>query len=129
VIFVKHENQKTLVKGSDAWQLHPEIQPLEGEPVIHKQHGNAFQQTDLQAELASKEIGTLLITGLVTQGCVRATCLGALELGYRVILVSDAHSTYSRGAKSIIQKWNASLAEAGAELITTADVDFEYRNR
>ena len=124
VIFVQHENQKTLLKGSAAWKLHPKIQPLEGEPVIHKQHGNAFQETDLQAELASQEVGTLLITGLVTQGCVRATCLGALKLGYRVILVSDAQSTFSKEAENIIHKWNASLNDVGVEILMTSEVDF-----
>lgn len=57
-----------------------------------------------------------MITGLVSQGCVRATTLGALERGYRVILVSDAHSTYSKGAAEIIAKWNSDLRARGAVL-------------
>ena len=129
VIFIQHENQNTLKRDSDTWQLHPRIQPNHEETLIHKQHGNAFFETSLQAKLASKDVGTLYITGLVTQGCVRATCLGALDLGYRLILVSDAHSTFSKSAKGIIEKWNATLTEAGAALITTAEVDFECLNR
>jgi len=48
VIFIQHSNDNTLIKGSDAWQLHPEIQPMESETLIHKRHGNAFIETQLQ---------------------------------------------------------------------------------
>ena len=51
VIFIQHSNKNTLVKGSNAWQLHPEIQPLDDEDIIHKLHGNAFEGTNLHEEL------------------------------------------------------------------------------
>ncbi|MFN2236326.1 MAG: cysteine hydrolase family protein [Anaerolineales bacterium] len=123
VIFAQHSNEKMLVKGSDAWQLHPRIQPNPDEIVLHKLHGDAFIETSLEDELQKRNVGVLFITGLVTQGCVRATSLGAIERGYKVMLVSDAHSTYSKGASQIIQKWNQALLERGAVLIQTQDVD------
>lgn len=124
VIFIQHENEKQLVKGSQAWQLHPRIQPLNDEVIIHKQHGNAFEGTHLQDELQSKEVGKLVITGLVTHGCVRATSFGALELGYDIILVSDGHSNYSKDAARIIEKWNRTLQENGAKLCEAREIDF-----
>jgi len=51
VFFIQHANKSTLVEGSGAWQLHPQIQPLRTELIIHKQHGNAFEETVLQEEL------------------------------------------------------------------------------
>lgn len=124
VIFVQHDNEKSLVKGSPAWRLHPQIQPLAGEPIIHKRNGNAFIETNLLEELGRLLVRTLVITGLVSHGCVKATCLGALEAGYATILVGDAHSNYSKDAKKIIQKWNSALRDAGAVLLTTDQVDF-----
>ncbi|MBN2500696.1 MAG: isochorismatase family protein [Anaerolineales bacterium] len=124
VIFVQHANDSFLQKGLDAWQLHPAIQPMEAELIIHKCHGDAFVETDLQAELDKSNVGVLVVTGLVTQGCVRATSLGALSKGYQVILVSDGHSTYSKGAAKIIQQWNQTLSEKGANLTETKDIDF-----
>jgi nicotinamidase-related amidase len=124
VIFVQHTNDSFLQKGSDAWQLHSDLQPCSDEIIIHKSHGDAFVETGLQAELDKSDVGTLVITGLVTQGCVRATCLGALGQGYSVVLVSDGHSTYSKGAGKIVEQWNQTLSEKGVALMATKDVDF-----
>jgi len=124
VIFIQHSNNNTLVKGSDAWQLHPEIQPLDDEDIIHKLHGNAFKGTKLHDELEKRNVSVLVVTGLVTHGCVKATSLGAIEKGYKVVLVSDGHSNFSKDAPKLIEKWNHAISEKGAELIVTQDVDF-----
>ncbi|MFZ5808974.1 MAG: cysteine hydrolase family protein [Chloroflexota bacterium] len=124
VIFIQHSNSKTLEKGSTAWQLHPQIQPREEEVVIHKLHGNAFEETNLREELEKRNVSVVVITGLVTHGCVKATCLGALKEGYKVVLVSDGHSSYSKDAAQLIEKWNRALHEKGADLIETQKVRF-----
>jgi nicotinamidase-related amidase len=128
VIFVQHSNENTLVKGSDAWQLHPKIKPLESEEVIQKTHGNAFEATNLREILESWNVGRLIMTGLVTHGCVKATCLGAIDEGYKVVLVRDGHSNYSKDAAQLIDKWNHALSENGAELIDAHDVKFTRSN-
>jgi nicotinamidase-related amidase len=61
--------------------------------MVHKQHGKAFEDTPLHAELTGREIGRVILTGLVMHGCVKATCLGGLELGYEVVLAEDGHSS------------------------------------
>jgi nicotinamidase-related amidase len=124
VIFVQHSNDGLLKKGSHAWRLHPAIQPQAGELIIQKLQGNAFTGTDLGAELEKRKVGILLVTGLVTHGCVKATTLGALAAGYRVRLVSDAHSNYSKDAPQMIRKWNQILEAKGAQLVETRAVDF-----
>jgi nicotinamidase-related amidase len=129
VIFVQHADEKNLVKGSRAWRLHPEIQPLYGEVIIHKRHGNAFIDTNLQSELEEQKVNILVIAGLVTHGCVRATSLGAIDRGYKVVLVSDAHSNYSKDANQIIKKWNRIISEKGADLVETNEVDYMRINQ
>ena len=128
VFFIQHSDNRVLVRGSDAWQLHPEIQPLAEEVVIHKLHGNAFEETNLREELDKRNVSVLVITGLVTHGCVKATCLGEIEEGYKVVLVSDGHSSYSKDATQLIEKWNQAIGEKGADLIEAQKVRF-LRNR
>jgi len=106
VFFVQHSSDTYLKYGSDGWQLHPQIQPIVEEPIIHKRYGNSFEDTNLQDELSKKNVSAVVVTGLVIHGCVKATCLGALEKGYMVVLVSDAHSNFSKDAPKMIEKWN-----------------------
>ena len=125
VFFIQHAADRYLIFGSDGWQLHPQIQPIAGEPIIHKRHPNSFEDTDLQAELSKKGVSQVVVTGLVSHGCVRATCLGALKEGYKVVLVSDAHSNFSKDAPGMIEKWNRELSSKGALLVETKSVTFQ----
>ena len=124
VIFIQHSNDNSLAFGSREWQLHPAVQPQAKETIIHKRVGNAFEKTDLHPVLQAHGIQTVVLTGLVTHGCVRATAIGALELGYRVILVTDGHSNFNKDAAKLIEKWNHDLGEIGVELLPTAAVQF-----
>lgn len=121
VVYIQHNDEKYLVKGTTGWQLHPALQPGDGDLIIHKQHGNAFEETSLGEELARRQICKLFIMGLVTHGCVKATCLGALDLGYKVVLLKDGHSSYSKDAPRLIEEWNDKLHSAGTELQTCAE--------
>ena len=124
VFYIQHSDLKTLRKGSPNWQLHPRLQPRASDQIIHKQHGNAFEDTNLDEALRSRNITNLLVTGLVTHGCVRATCLGARQLGYKVVLAKDAHSNYSKQAAKIIEEWNQKVCAENIELIPTMEIEF-----
>jgi nicotinamidase-related amidase len=124
VIYIQHESDKVLPKGSDDWQLHPSLQPQENELIIHKQHASAFEQTCLDNELHKSGVTQLVVCGLVTHGCVKAACQAALKLGYRVTLASDAHSNWSKDAFKYIDTWNDKLAEEGAKVKTTQEIVF-----
>ncbi len=126
VLFVQHAGDKTLTEGTEAWCLHPRIQPLPMEPVVPKRHGNAFEGTRLRQELESRQVGTVVVVGLVTHGCVKATCLGAMDLGYRVILVSDGHSSFSKQAAKLTEQWNQKLSGLGIETRATREIDFRF---
>lgn len=78
------------MKGSPLGVFPPSLQPLGGECIITKQFASAFFGTSLAESLASKGIDTLLITGLSTSGCVRATALDALQSGFAPFVVRDA---------------------------------------
>ncbi len=124
VIFIQHANENTLVRDTPEWQFHPQIQPQPGEPIIHKLQGNAFLNTNLADILRERQASQLVLCGLVTHGCVKSTCIGALELGYRVILVQDGHSSFSKEAPQLIEEWNKKLGKLGAELKAAEEVKF-----
>jgi nicotinamidase-related amidase len=124
VIFIQHSSDKVLPWGSRDWGLHSRLEVQPGDLLVHKTHGNAFEDTGLDAELSSRGITRLALCGLVTHGCVKATCQGALALGYTVTLASDAHSSYSKDAAAQIEKWNAELARAGASVVTADEIEF-----
>jgi len=84
VIYVQHSDERFLVKGTPVWQLHPRLQALTPDCTVHKLQGNAFLGTDLQEILITRGMEKLVICGMVTHGCVKASALGALELGYPV---------------------------------------------
>jgi nicotinamidase-related amidase len=124
VFFIQHSGAKTLVKGSHDWELHPQLRRLATDPIVHKEHGNAFEDTVLDAALKSGQVTNVVVTGLVTHGCVRATCIGALQLGYRVTLVKDGHSSYSKQAARLIDEWNQKLSAMSVGLKSTSEIEF-----
>ena len=125
VVYIQHDGTKDLIHGTDGWQLHSGLHPQEGDLHIYKPEGNSFAGTPLGEELKKRGITRVVVTGMVTHGCVKNTTLGALELGYETILVKDAHSNFSAKAADLITKWNAQLAAQGAVLKTTAEITFE----
>jgi nicotinamidase-related amidase len=92
VIWVQHSSDE-LPPDSEEWQYVPELKRLDDEALVHKTHGDSFEETTLEAELARRGVGRLLVTGAQTDACVRATLHGAFVRGYDTTLVSDAHTT------------------------------------
>ncbi|MBN8488096.1 MAG: isochorismatase family protein [Burkholderiales bacterium] len=92
VIWVQHADDG-LPQGSPAWQWAPELLPLPGEALIPKNHNSAFEDTPLEATLAGLGVSRLVLTGAATNWCIRATAYGALDRGYDLALVADAHTT------------------------------------
>jgi nicotinamidase-related amidase len=92
VVWVQHGDEH-LVEGSHEWQLVPELRRRDDEAVVHKQYGDAFEATDLEAVLARHGVGRLVVAGAQTDACIRSTLHGAFTRGYDVTLVGDAHTT------------------------------------
>ena len=76
---------------------HPELaafaeglEPRAGETVISKQYASAFFGTSLAATLTSMQIDTLLIAGLSTSGCIRASAVDCVQHGFVPVVVREA---------------------------------------
>ena len=92
VVWVQH-NDDNLARGSDEWQIVPELSPDEAEPLVEKNYGDSFENTTLENVLSGLGVGRLVVVGAQTDACVRSTLHGALARGYDATLVSDAHTT------------------------------------
>ena len=66
------------------------LNPAADEFVISKQYPSAFFGTSLAATLTAAGIDTLIITGLTTSGCIRATCIDPVSNGFIPIVVANA---------------------------------------
>lgn len=92
VVWVQHSDDQ-LEEGSDGWQYVPELVRRDPEPLVHKQYGDSFEDTDLEQRLSERAVGRLVVTGAQTDACIRSTLHGAFVRGYDVTLVGDAHTT------------------------------------
>jgi maleamate amidohydrolase len=66
------------------------LQPQAGEPVLVKQYASAFFGTALASTLHAAGVDTVVLAGVSTSGCVRATAMDALNCGFRPQVVRDA---------------------------------------
>lgn len=119
LVYIQHDNKSFLLKNTEGWKLHPRLDYKNDDMLIYKSKGNAFNNTRLKTELEKYNIDSLIITGLVSQGCVRATCIGAKELGYNVILIEDGHSNYNKDANKIIKEVNCEMKKAEIYIVKT----------
>jgi nicotinamidase-related amidase len=92
VVWVQHSDED-LPKGSEAWQIVPELIPGDAEPLVEKCYGDSFEDTTLETVLSGLGVGRLVVVGAQTDACIRSTLHGAITRGYDATLVKDAHTT------------------------------------
>lgn len=96
--------------------------------VFEKRRPNCFTGTDLAQRLARANVGEIVIVGMQTEYCVDSTCRAAGDLGFKTLLVADAHTTMDTPvlkAASIIEHHNRTLSGPFVKLVRTADCTFE----
>lgn len=79
-----------LTPGSEWIEVDPRLEPRGGEVVVEKQWASGFFKTNLDEVLRQKSVDSLVVTGLTTSGCVRATAVDGLQHDYKVVVVEDA---------------------------------------
>lgn len=95
--------------------------------LFDKTRPNAFAGTGLADWLRAAAIDELAVAGMKTEYCVDTTCRAAADLGFRPVLVADAHTcmdTPVLPAKSIIEHHNRTLSGAFVTLVETVDCEF-----
>jgi nicotinamidase-related amidase len=92
VVWVQHEGDD-LPRDSSPWQLVPELVPAAGEIRIYKRFESSFEGTGLEESLARLGATHIVLVGAQTNWCIRATAYAALDRGYDLTLLKDAHTT------------------------------------
>lgn len=90
VFYRKIAALKCFERGNPLADFTPELSPMQGDEVVTKHFPSAFFGTSLAENFHARGIDTVLVTGLSTSGCVRASALDALCHGFVPLVVTDA---------------------------------------
>jgi nicotinamidase-related amidase len=134
VVWVQHSDEE-IERGSDEWNIVPELDPHDAEPRVEKNYGDSFESTNLESVLSDLGVGRLYVAGAQTDACIRSTLHGAFVRGYDATLVSDAHTTEDQSAwgapppEQVVAHtnlyWNFQTAPGRtAGTVETKDLDF-----
>ena len=129
VLHVQHDGGPgdMLGKPGLGWKIHPDVAPLADEPVIGKSRCSAFPGTALDAHLKRLGITRLVVAGMQTEYCIDTNCRAASDLGYKVVLAKDGHTTFDSSvlsAAQIIAHHNRTLNGSFVELAAADDIEF-----
>ncbi|HSE04901.1 MAG TPA: isochorismatase family cysteine hydrolase [Methylomirabilota bacterium] len=81
------------LEGEDNTRVIPELAPRADELVVRKHYYDGFNGTVLDGALRARGIGTLVVTGTMTDICVLGTVIGGFNREYRMIVVEDGVAT------------------------------------
>ena len=90
VFFRKVPALKAFCSGNPMGEVVPELAPTADEPVITKQYASAFFGTSLASTLRALGVDCVLLAGMSTSGCVRASGVDALQHGFIPVVIADA---------------------------------------
>jgi nicotinamidase-related amidase len=92
VIWVQHSDEELVLESAE-WEIVSELSPLPNEPRVRKTFRSSFEETNLEEVLNTLGVSHLYVCGAETNNCVRHTAHAALEKGYDLTLLADAHTT------------------------------------
>jgi nicotinamidase-related amidase len=115
--------------GTAGIEIHPLVQPADDETIIQKAHPNSFLGTGLAAKLVELGTDRLVVMGMMTSMCVDASVRAALDLEFPVVVAADAcaapdlsYGERTVGGASVHAAFLAALRDAGAEIVTAAEL-------
>lgn len=88
--FEKSKPLRYFLQGNPMAAWPKGLEPYPDELVVSKQYPSAFFGTSLASTLTSMGIDGVLLAGVSTSGCVRATCVDAMSHGFRTSVIADA---------------------------------------
>ncbi len=105
------------LRGTWGAEIVPEIAPESGDFSLTKRRYSAFFGTELEPLLRELGVDTVILTGLVTNGCVRHTAADAFFHGFNVVVVSDCvehrdETGHRLGLEMMAQSYGARIVPA-----------------
>ena len=127
IIFIRHVGEKGTPldpNGLNTQLITELVLNPHKDIVIEKMYPSSFKNTVLKEVLEKLGVDEIIITGMKTEYCIDTTIRAASEYGYKVILISDAHTTtdsVALNAGQIIDHHNQVLSNTFAQLKTTEE--------
>ncbi|WP_455282825.1 cysteine hydrolase family protein [[Eubacterium] cellulosolvens] len=90
LLFEKLGRKPHTIRGTEGVKVIKDLTPLPDEIIVEKRMMSGFFGSELDFTLRQKSIKRLIITGVRTEFCLLKTILDAFELGYELIVPSDA---------------------------------------
>jgi len=107
-----------LVDGTPAVELVPELGPEPGDMVSHRAHGvSPFIGTSLDSVLRALAVTTVVVSGVSVNLGILGLAIEAVNLGYRVVVVTDAVCGVPRDYADAVLRHSLSLVA----MLATAD--------
>lgn len=139
VFLVQHDGPATgewLRPFSADWELDGRLKRAPGDIQIRKTTGDAFYGTELETQLRSRGIHSLVLAGYATEFCVDSTLRNAVSKEFEVFVVSDGHTTNdspiieARAIRDFFNwAWRESSSRRGIHLLKAAEVRFGEQGR
>lgn len=119
--FEKAMPLRNFTQGNPMAAWGPGLAPYEDELVVSKQYPSAFFGTSLASTLTAAGVDSVILTGLTTSGCVRASCVDAMSHGFRTAVVAEACGDRHAGPhEANLFDMNAKYADVVSEAETIA---------
>ena len=87
-MFTKTASSGSRANRSD--ETAPAVAPRADEPMVTKQYASAFFGTSLASLLRAQGVDCVLLAGMSTSGCVRASAVDAMQHGFIPVVIGDA---------------------------------------
>lgn len=87
-----------LLRGTPGVELDPRIAAAAPDVVLMKSAPSIFFATPAAAILTRERVDTVIVTGCITSGCVRASVVDAFSLGFRVMVPRDCVGDHDQAA-------------------------------
>ena len=106
------------VKGTWGEQIVDELKPADGDVVVKKYRTSGFMHTNLDFILRNHGIKTLVITGVLSHGCVFATARSGKDSEYFIVIAKDAMNSVNK----FMHKHGMKLIEMYFDSFTTDQI-------
>ncbi len=122
--FEKSKPLRYFLQGNPMGGWPSGLSPEPDELVISKQYPSAFFGTSLASTLTAMGIDGVMLTGVSTSGCVRATCVDAMSHGFRTAVIADAcGDRHEAPHKANLFDMNAKYADVVSEAEVVAHLE------
>jgi nicotinamidase-related amidase len=99
------KKNRVMMEGNPEVEICSEIRPQQEEVIIAKKRLSAFTGSELEIILRSKNIDTLVLSGISSLGVVESTARHAYDLDYQIFVLGDCCADKAAGAHEAALKW------------------------